>query len=262
MRRLLAIALFALAHPAAAQDIAIPFAPPVDRTLTYRIEQHRPVDGTTRRFSATRDLRFERAGDGYILHAMLRDIDSDAPAAGAEPYRAALSPLIGVVVDFRLDGRGHIVAIDNLDAVWSGVEARVDAMLAKVPPDAPRHKAAANVKALFASLSPDGRVALLAGEIQPLFLFAGSDVAGGGGRGLRTVAGSPLGRPVPVEGTLRVTSQSAGALDLEEKLAGDAVQVTIAYHLSRTTGLVETQRRALALKALALTEKRTLTDAD
>ncbi len=258
MRRLFAAALILLSQPAAAQGIAIPFAPPTDSALIYRIEQHRPVEGTTRRFSATRDLRFERTGEGYILQTTLRDIDSDAPAAGAEPYRAALTPLVGVVLRFRLDGQGRIVGLDNIDSAWSAVQAGIDAMLAKFAPDTPRHKAAANVKALFASLSPEGRLALLAGEVQPLFLFAGSNVEGGEGRGLRTVAGSPLGRPVPVEGTLRIVGQPADALDLEEKLAGEGVQVGIHYRLSRTSGLVETQQRSLAVGSLALTESRTL----
>ncbi|KQN10002.1 hypothetical protein ASE85_03470 [Sphingobium sp. Leaf26] len=259
MRGLSAIIAIALAQPVAAQTIAIPFAPPIDRTLSYRIEQHRPVEGVARVFSAARDLRFARTADGYRLDVTLRAIDSDAPAAGAEPYRAALTPLIGVTVRFRLDDKGRIIAADDLDAVWAKVQAGIDAMLASFPPDAPRHKAAANVQALFASLSPEGRLALLAGEVQPLFLFAGSDVAGGEGRGLRTVAGSPLGRPVPVEGMLRVDGEAAGALDLEEKLAGDGVQVSIRYHLSRTTGLVESQQRSLAVGTLALTENRVLT---
>lgn len=262
MRALLAAALLVLSPPVAAQSIAIPFAPPTDRVLVYRIEQHRPVEGATRRFSATRDLRFERSGEGYILQATLRDIDSDAPAAGAEPYRAALTPLIGVVLRFQLNGQGRIVGLDDIDAVWGKVQAGIDAMLAKFAPDTPRHKAAANVKALFASLSPDGRLALLAGEVQPLFLFAGSNVEGGEGRGLRTVAGSPLGRPVPVEGTLRVLAEPADGIELEERLAGEGVQVGIHYRLSRASGLVEKQDRSLAVGSLALTESRTLTPAD
>lgn len=262
MRALLAAALLVLSPPVAAQSIAIPFAPPTDRALVYRIEQHRPVEGTTRRFSATRDLRFQRSGEVYILQATLRDIDSDAPAAGAEPYRAALTPLIGVVLRFQLNGQGRIVGLDDIDAVWGKVQAGIDAMLAQFAPDTPRHKAAANIKALFASLSPDGRLALLAGEVQPLFLFAGSNVEGGEGRGLRTVAGSPLGRPVPVEGTLRVVAEPAGALYLEERLAGEGVQVGIQYRLSRASGLVEKQDRSLAVGSLALTESRTLTPVD
>jgi hypothetical protein len=261
MRRAL-ILLACLAQPAAARDIAIPFAPPLDQPLVYRIEQHRPVADRTRRFSAVRDLRFERAADGYVLIATLRAIDSDAPAPGADPFRAALEPLIGIAMRFRIDARGKIAALEDMDGVWARVTAGVDAMLAAFAPDSDRHRAAQRIKALFASVSPEGRLALLAGEVQPLFLFAGSSVADGPGRGVRTVAGSPLGRPVAVEGTLVVTDEAAQALDLEEKLAGEGVQVTVRYHLSQRTGLVETQARSLAMGAQALTESRSLSVAD
>ncbi|MDO7834295.1 hypothetical protein Q4610_04480 [Sphingobium sp. HBC34] len=258
-RRGLALLLLALAQPALAERISIPFAPPINRDFVYRIEQYRPVAGKVSLFSATRALRFERTGDGYILVATLRAIDSDAPAAGVEPYRAALGPLVGIEMRFRLDGRGRIVALDDLDAVWVRVRAGVDAMLASFAPDSDRYRAAQKVQTLFAGLSPNGRLALLAGELQPLFLFAGSQVEDGAGRGLRTMAGSPLGRPMPVEGALTVAGKGADALDMEEKLAGEGVQVAIRYHLSRATGLVESQQRSLAVGAQALTEKRSLT---
>jgi hypothetical protein len=262
MRAVLAAALWlALLVPgmAHAEAIAIPFAPPVDQRLTYQIDQHRPDEGKVSRFSATRDLRFEKVADGYILHATLRAIDSDAPPSGAEPYAAALTPLIGVEHHFRVDAAGQIVALDNMDAVWSAVQAGLAKMLTAFAPDTPRHKAVLSVQALLSGLSPDGRLALLAGELRPIFLFAGGAVEDGAGRGVRTVAGAPLGRPVPVEGVLRVTAQSDMALDLDEQLAGQGIVVGITYHLSRRSGLIEKQQRTLALGSRAVTEKRELT---
>ncbi|KAK0340455.1 hypothetical protein LTR94_030428, partial [Friedmanniomyces endolithicus] len=114
--------------PVAAQAIAIPFAPPTDRALTYRIEQHRPLAGKVSAFTATRDLRFERAGEGYALTVTLRAIDTDAPASGAVSYRAALGPLVGIAMRFRLDGRGKVVALDDEEAIWAKVRAGVDAL--------------------------------------------------------------------------------------------------------------------------------------
>lgn len=241
-----------------AETIAVGFAPPTDRALAYRIEQHRPVEGRVSLFSALRELRFERAGDGYILHATLRSLDSDAPASGAEAYQAALSPLIGVEHRFRVNAHGKIVALDNMDAVWTSVEAGLDKMIAGFAPDTSRYRAARNVLTLFNGLSPEGRLALLAGELQPLFLFSGGDVEDGAGRGVRTVAGSPLGRSVPVEGVLTLTGQAGNILNLNEKLNGEGVQVTMHYRLSRVSGLVEEQERSLALGSNALTEKRVL----
>lgn len=255
------VAAAAIAQPAAAETIAIPFAPPTGTALTYRIDQHRPIGGQASLFRAVRLLRFEKAGNGYMLHATLQSIDTDAPAPGAEPYRAALGPLVGVEMHFQLDGSGRIMALGDMDTVWNTVQAGLSAMLAAFPPDSSRYKAATRVQALFAGLSAEGKLALLAGELQPLFLFSGSDVVDGPGRGLRTMAGSPLGKPVEVEGTLKITAQTPIRLDLEEKLAGGGVQVTVRYGLSRQTGLVQDQERSLAAGALAMTESRSLTAA-
>lgn len=259
MRALAAIVLtLAAASPAAAETIAIPFAPPVDQRLTYRIVQHRPVGGKPSRFTAARELRFERDGAGYLLRCTLTSIDSDAPDEGAAAFRAALTPLTGIAMTFRVDAAGRITGLDNLDSVWQSVERGQKAMQDGLK-DGPRKKAAAAVGTLFASLSPPARLALLAGELQPLFLFAGSQVeAGPAGRGVRTVAGSPLGRPVPVEGVLRVKGQGDGAVDLEENLSGTGIALSMTYRVSRTTGLVEGQNRALAVGSESLTENRTL----
>lgn len=252
-----------LAQPAAAEKVAIPFVPPVGRDLVYRIEQDRTVDGQKSRFSATRRLRFERAGEGYVLRATLRKIDSDAPSAVTESFRAALTPLIDVEMAFRLDARGRIIALDDIDNVWAVVSQGQERMLEGFDPGSPRHRAASAVKALFTGLSAEGRLALLAGEYLPLFLFAGGDVEdGAAGRGVRTMAGSPLGRPVNVEGVLRMEDRQGEKVLLEERLAGDGVQVAVRYGLSTRSGLVEEQTRELTLGPRALTETRDLREAE
>ncbi len=254
----LAFLLAIAAQPASAQAIQIGFAPPVDRTYDYRIEQHRPVEGRVTRFTATRTIRFERAADGYALHMMLRTLDSDAPGEGAAAWRAALEPLVGIDLAFHLDGTGKIVALENSEAVAQAIEAALQKAIAAAAEGSPGQRGARNVLTLFSGLSPEGRQALLSGELQPMLLFANSSIDATAGKGLRTMAGAPLVRPVPVEGLLRVTAQTGDALTLEEKLAGEGTQVTILYHLSRASGLVETQERSLAAGALALTENRTL----
>ncbi|MCI4590002.1 hypothetical protein MOK15_07835 [Sphingobium sp. BYY-5] len=254
------------AQPAAAELVPIAFAPPVGRDLAYRIDQHRTVDGQQSRFSATRSLRFERAegtGGGYVLHAALRTIDSDAPSAATESYRAALTPLIGVEMGFRVDATGKIVGLDDMDRVWASVDQGLARMMKGFAPGSSQYRAASAVQALFAGLSPEGRLALLAGEYQPLFLFAGGEVEDeAAGRGVRTVAGSPLGRPVKVEGVLRLEAREGGRFRLEENLAGDGVQVRVRYGLSTQTGMVEDQTRDLTLGGGTLTETRALRETD
>lgn len=252
------VILLPLAPLAAAETLVIPFAPPVDRAFTYRIEQHRPVDGKSARFTSVRDLRFVRVDNGYLLIATLRAIDSDAAEGRAAPYRAAMAPLIGLELRLHMDAQGRIVGLDDAEGIWAKVREGVDTMLAGFPPDSDRHRAARNVQALFAALAPQARLALLAGEFQPIFLFAGVTVEDGAGRQLRTQAGSPLGRPVLVEGAVRLTERHGDALDLAEDLKGEGVTVAIRYRLSRMSGLVESQTRRLKVGDVTLTEYRTL----
>ncbi|WP_183954336.1 hypothetical protein [Sphingobium fontiphilum] len=256
-----AILLCAAAVPARAGTIAIGFAPPVGQDLLYHIEQLRPIAGEERRFVSDRRLRFERAGDGYILHMTLTRIDSDAPPDMAASYMAALSPLLDVTHDFRVDRSGRITALDNLDAVWSKARAGLDRMAAREKPDSAPWRAARNVLALFDALSPDARIDLLAGEVRPMLLFAGAVVEDGAGRGVSTVAGAPLGRPAPVRGSVAVMGRDGDALDISENLAGEGVSVAMRYRVSARTGLIERQDRALKLGTVELRERRTITSA-
>ncbi|NWK94163.1 hypothetical protein DM806_00325 [Sphingobium lactosutens] len=251
------------AQPAAAELVPIAFAPPVGRDLVYHIEQSRIVEGQKSRFSATRSLRFERVGQAYLLHATLRTIDSDAPAAATQSWRAALTPLVGVEMGFRVDATGKIVGLDDMEKVWGSVEQGLARMMTGFAPDSAQYRAAGAVQALFAGLPPEGRLALLAGEYQPLFLFAGGEVEDDAvGRGVRTMAGSPLGRPVSVEGLLRLEAREGGRFQLEERLAGNGVQLVARYALSTHSGMVEHQTRDLTLGAKSLVETRDLREGD
>lgn len=246
---------------AKAEQIQIGFAPPVDRDIAYHIEQDRPVAGQMARFTADRTLRFARdetRAGGYTLRMTLRAIDTDAIGDGGEAYRAALSPLTGMELVFRLDDVGHIIALDNIADVWTKVEARLRATTASSAEGSARHRAASNVLTLFSAQSDDGRLALLGGEIQPLLLFASSRMDDAQPRTLRTSAGSPLARPVPVEGTVTVVGRKGTMLDLTEKLAGQGALVTVRYHVSQSSGLVVQQQRALVMGVKSLTETRTL----
>ncbi len=252
------VLLAALASPAQAETVAIGFAPPVGTALRYHIEQRRPAGAATGIFTATRDLRFERATDGYTLHLTLRAIDCDVTGDVADQYRTALSPLIGVEHRFHVDAGGRITRLDNIDAVWSAVEKGLRGMAAGAAEGSARRRTADNVLTLLMGQPPEGKFAVLAGEIRPLLLFAGSAFDTGVPRGLETSAGSPLGRPVAVRGTLAVTQRAGDQATLTETLAGEGVTVDISYRLSLRSGLVQRQERRLRVGARNLTEIRTL----
>jgi hypothetical protein len=257
--RSFALLLLLVAAPAAAETVQVGFAPPTGKAMLYHMEQKRSTQGREARLSADRVLRFEKAGAGYVLHVVLRGFEAEGPEEVAEPFRAAMTPLEGVEQVFRLDAGGRIVSVDNMDALWSAAGKGVDEMLARFPADSARHKAALRIQALFESLSEDARVELLAGELKPLLMFADTPVVDGAGRGLRSMAGSPLGRPVPVEGQVAMTKRAGDKLTLDEALAGQGVAVAIRYRASAASGLVEEQQRQLSVGDRQLAEIRTLT---
>lgn len=256
---------FALVTPAAAQGragtVAIGFAPPLATSYLYRIEQKRLIEGRESRFVTERLLRFDKAPDGYWLSVTLRRVDTDAPAAGAEPFRAALLPLVGIQHRFLLDANGQVKSLEDDAAIVARAADSLRRMQADFPQGGPRHRAATNILTLLSGLSAEGRLALLSGEVRPLFLFANTIVLGGEGRGLKSMAGSPLGRPVPVEGRVLLSARQGDMLSLTEQLGGEGATVHVDYRVDRASGLVMEQARTLALEGLSLKETRLLTPA-
>ncbi len=120
---LLLVAVACVATPgtgiAQASPKAIRFAPPLDRTLVYRVVQYVGTGKTQRRFESVRHLRFAPDGGGYRLTVTLRDVTGEGPRPAMARYRAALAPLIGVTQQMRIDRNGRIIAIDNMPDVWA-----------------------------------------------------------------------------------------------------------------------------------------------
>ena len=160
---------------------------------------------------------------------------------------------------FRLDAHGKIVSLDNIDDVRAAMEKALNAMVAKAPEGSAGQRTAKNVLTLLDGLTPEGRLALLSGEVQPLLLFVDSEVDDARPRGVRTMAGPPLGRAVAVEGESTVAAHDGNRLTLQEDLQGEGSHVTMRYIVSAQTGLVDAQERRLTLGAQTLTEKRSLT---
>lgn len=254
----LAIVTTAAAAAADGQAVAIGFAPPLGAPYLYRIEQTRTVEGRESRFVSERLLRFEKAADGYTLFVTLQRVDTDAPPAAAEPFRAALLPLVGVEHRFHLDGGGEVKTLEDAATIRTRMADALRQMQAAFPKDSPRHRAATNILTLLSGLSAEGQLALLSGEVRPLFVFAHGIVLRGQGRGLKSMAGSPLGRPVPVEGRVTLTAQEGDMLSIDEQLAGEGATVRVQYQVDRANGLVVKQSRTLKLQERSQIERRTL----
>ncbi|RVT40200.1 hypothetical protein [Sphingobium algorifonticola] len=147
---------------------AIRFAPPVDQPLAYRVSQRIGTGKAQQHFESVRHLRFTPDRDGYRMTVVLHSMTGDAPADALARYRAALSPMVGMAQHLRIDGSGRVIAIDNLDAVWTAFMQGQRALLALSGESDARQAAFAHLE----RLDPAGRLAVLAGDVQPLMLFA------------------------------------------------------------------------------------------
>ena len=232
---LLLVAVACVATPgtgiAQASPKAIRFAPPLDRTLAYRVVQYVGTGKTQRRFESVRHLRFAPDGGGYRLTVTLRDVTGEGPPPAVARYRAALAPLIGVTQHMRIDRNGRIIAIDNMPDVWAAFMQGQQALLALLGQDAATRAAIDYI----GGLDERERVAVLAGDVQPLMLFAS-------------------GTPLP---TMRVEDDSDAANILFKEEDQDN-GIVAHYTVMRATGLVYAAQRLIDRPPQKVRETRLL----
>lgn len=217
---------------AQAPHAAIRFAPPLDRTLAYRVVQYVGTGKTQRRFESVRHLRFAPYEGGYRLTVTLRDVTGEGPPTAMARYRAALTPLIGVAQHMRVDRNGRIIAIDNMPDVWAAFMQGQQALLAASERNAATRTAVDHI----ASLDAADRLAVLAGDVQPLMLFAS-------------------GTALP---SMRKKKDSdPGTILFSEEVEANGVAAR--YTVEQATGLVVSAERDVVQPSRTLHEKRLLT---
>lgn len=120
----------AATHQAATQarapdmEVTVAFAPPIGRSLRYRLVKTGQEGGRDRRTEIDFTVRFERiAGGGY---SMTVDYIFPAPVRGQAPDPATALLQRGMTV--RLDARGDIVAIEREAEYWDGISAVMEAL--------------------------------------------------------------------------------------------------------------------------------------
>lgn len=235
---------------AMAQGASLRFAPPVGRSLTYRVTTRRQArDGALVSFSLLYTLAWERAGRGYRLAATLDRIESDARPEVLRALTAVLQPLVGETLSYLIAPDGSSIDLIDADDLWQralgdteaiGADGRRDEakqlarMLAALPPAERERAATADVRALIAPANQ----ALLATE-------GGNDASIAERSDLRTITRSdravvPGSPPVAIETTW--TIDGATGLVLREHRQGR----TVATEAGATT-LVEERIRVLSI---------------
>lgn len=178
---LLALAPALAAAPAIAQtapaatQIEIPFAPPLDTVLRFRITNSETVAGKTGpSFSWVEELRFVKSGDGFILH--WRMDPSSFPAEMRTPITAPLvAPFTGAPIAFDLDDDGALLQVRDWESLRPKMLDLVDKAIAlRTEGDTDKAKVAeisAQIHAMFESVDAEGATGLLLKNIAPVLIW-------------------------------------------------------------------------------------------
>ncbi|TXC67795.1 hypothetical protein FSZ31_12550 [Sphingorhabdus soli] len=255
--------------------ISLPFAPPLDRPLDYRIDQAQPgPSGEELSFSRRYRLQFARAGRGFHLDVTLTDVSADAPAKMVTAFRAALRPLLGMTIGYHLSADGHTVYLDDPVAVRAAFDRLVDE-IARNGANGGDVAIARAAVARMAQLDDEAMTQLLFEEVRPLLQFAQSQV-GQAPAELQTRGRDLTDAPVSAKTHLEIVASDAASMQIDETTrtvrAGDdgnqalAIVSAITYSIDRATGLatrIEQRDTAGRADGRALSRKtRTLTPLD
>ncbi|HEX8215922.1 MAG TPA: hypothetical protein VF577_00535 [Allosphingosinicella sp.] len=208
---------------ASASTVSIPFAPPIGVLLRYRIAKTTfgPAErSVTLEFTA----RFERAGEGYRM-TVAYQLPAPVRSGAADPALVFLQrPLT-----LRLGGDGTLVAIEDEQAYWAGVEALLERMVAQDGPETPGgREAMRRIIADMRGLPDEARIEKLAENFMPVIAMTGTELT--------------IGAP------LRWTGQTAtifGPMTSDVTVSLDRVEGGIAYVSATTTVPREEMERAM-----------------
>ncbi|WP_338424791.1 hypothetical protein [Sphingopyxis kveilinensis] len=156
----------------AARIAEIAFAPPVGQPMHYRVTTRRiGREGSLIDFAITYDLKWERAGRGYRLDAVLRRIESDAPPAVTRALTMMLDPLVGADVAYMVAADGNRIDMIDPDRLWERVLARVEAAGAEG-----ERAQAQQLAAMIAALPAADRDQLASADIRTLLAPANGEI--------------------------------------------------------------------------------------
>ncbi|WP_337848093.1 hypothetical protein [Sphingomonas sp.] len=234
-----------LAAIALASQATGSFAPPIDRPITVRIETVRTQDGTTRRFTGQRTLRFAATDTGYRVAVTLDAADpAEAESDPAGLLRAGFARLAGRIITLSLGPDGTVTAIADSDTVWRALTDGIAAM-APSGTDADTRQRAAQVRAIAAALAAQpepARRSALATLVAPLIAphLVVEAASPGPPRTVQLPATSPFGR-AELTG-LRTVRQRDAMVELSLSATG-AVGVSGSAGEVRATVAIERLQR-------------------
>lgn len=160
----------------AGETVAIPFAPPLDRPLTYRTTREITKNGETTSVWTLTRYRFSRDGDGYRLHV--------EPGAGAmtagDPAARAAFPRVHAMTNrpyvILLGPEGDVLGVENMDAHWAWMRGLIERMAGPAFMSREEAEARRAAMAMLDEIAPEARLAMFVQYVVPLIDWTGTEI--------------------------------------------------------------------------------------
>ncbi|WP_194953924.1 hypothetical protein [Sphingopyxis solisilvae] len=201
----------------------VKFAPPLGRTMTYRVTTRRiGRDGSPVIFTLAYTLQWQRLGRGYQLEAVLDRIESDAPPAVARALTLMLQPLIGERLTYLVPVDGSRIDLVDPEGVWVRVTARVEAVGANG-----NREEARRLAALIAALPDAERDRLATADVRALLVPANA------------IIGQAVTEDAAANGPLRTMVR----VERDGRAGSVPLRIDQRWTIDTATGLVMRERR-------------------
>ena len=223
-RGLLALLLWAVAVPAAAQTRTLPCAPPDAADLRLTLEQGGwGRDGAPWRVTILRDLHVGREPGGFAV--TVQPARATTSMAQAEARRMADAFAGEAPVTLHLDPAGELRGIDDLDTHWSAYVARLTRLAQEAEASGEARGRARSMASALAAADARTRMETIAGRAGPLFRLCGQSV-----------------EAAPVDG-------DAGLLLVTEQRESEGLAESVRTQVDAASGLVRSVARRAVPRA-------------
>jgi hypothetical protein len=155
-------------RPAQGEVVEIPFAPPIGRTLRYRLVREATRAGRPNRSEVVLAILFRQASPDYVMSVRIELPPGLPPPSGA----TGLGELFNQPMEFRLSADGEILELLNIEAMWTATERALRESVAGERPDERAREAMEQIMGQMRALSPEAQRDLFAQNVAPVVAAA------------------------------------------------------------------------------------------
>ncbi len=228
------------------------FAPPVGKAIRQIVTEERRNGAQVERFTVERRLTFLATPSGYVLELLTENIGDPGSATGAM-FAAGMAGLRGKAIRYHMDHDGHVIGIDDEEAVWTAICDGIDAMAQGSSALQRRRDATVRqMSAVMRSLPPARRRAMFTSLVASIVAGPLADKEPGAERPVAAPGQSLSGVSASLTGRehVRLSPDTPGQSIIDTEIEGDVrapgeasgpaahVHITIQQRIDRTTGLI------------------------